>query len=46
MLYKTEIFKEFLPSLTNSTGLVSINLAANGLSDIHGTIIAKIIQTH
>jgi hypothetical protein len=26
--------------------LVSINLAANGLSEIHGPIIAKIIQTH
>jgi hypothetical protein len=26
--------------------LVSINLAANGLSEIHGPIIAKIVQTH
>ena len=26
--------------------MVSINLAANGLSEIHGPIIAKIIQTH
>ncbi len=26
--------------------MVSINLAANGLSEIHGPIIAKIVQTH
>lgn len=46
MIYRTEILKELLPCLTHSSGLVSIDLAANGLSDIHGPIIAKIIQTH
>jgi Ran GTPase-activating protein (RanGAP) involved in mRNA processing and transport len=46
MIYKTEILRELMPALCESTSLVSIDLAANGLGEDHCGMVARIIQEH
>jgi len=45
-IYNDEILKILLPSLTTNLNLQEINLAANGLSDRHDSMLSKIIQCH
>lgn len=46
MIYKTEILRELMPCLCESTSLLTIDLSANGLSENHSGMIARIIQEH